>query len=382
MKNDSVFQQVKIQVNDNEPVIYLRFHAVSVGGTTTLGLAYIDDVSVTKLSVSPNDATLTDLNYNGISIDGFVATTLEYAKEVLYSEEKITMGGTTNNPAATKVITNPTNLRGTLAERTGSVKVTSQDGTATKTYKIVFTISEYIYKVGFATTGNDLSHMPGWKSAFTTTSNTVPMGNHDYFPGTAAMKFVRGQPDKIGYLNTAKYIKSDSLFFWLAVENPDGVENLLVEKRVGGGVKVMVANITSSKMTGEWQLFKYKIGETDSTEIILTPTITPESPTCRIWIDDLAMKGKKVGGTVAVKESTGSLISVYPNPASEQINVNMHKATFTSVEVYDLTGRPVMKRSIEKDAFTLDISTLPRGVYMLTFRDGIRSSSQRFVKIK
>jgi glucosylceramidase len=291
------------------------------------------------------------------------------------------MGGTTNNPAATKLITNPTNLRGTLAERTGSVKVTSQDGTATKTYKIVFTISEYIYKVGFATTGNDLSHMPGWRSAYTTTSNTVPMGNHDYFPGTAAMKFVRGQSDKIGYLNTAKYIKSDSLFFWLAVENPDGVENLLVEKKVGGGVKIMVDNITSSKMSGEWQLFKYKIGETDSTEIIFTPTLTSEGAT-RIWIDDLALKGKKVGGTVAVKETAGSLISVYPNPASDQLNVIMHKAPFTSVEVYDLTGRPVMKRNIEKDAFSLNISNLPRGVYMITFRDGIRSSSQRFVKIK
>ena len=92
------------------------FHAASVNGTAALGLCYIDDVSVTKMEISPNDATLTDLTFNGTSIESFTASNLVYTMEVPYNVEQILMGGTPNNPSATVVIINPTNLRGYEAD--------------------------------------------------------------------------------------------------------------------------------------------------------------------------------------------------------------------------------------------------------------------------
>ncbi len=382
MKNDSVFQLVNVAVNDAAPELYIRFHAASVNGTAALGLCYIDDVSVTKMEISPNDATLTDLTFNGTSIESFTASNLDYTMEVPYNVEQILMGGTPNNPSATVVITNPTNLRGYEADRTGTVKVTSQDGTVTKSYKIVFTVSDYIYKIGFVNTGDGVMPLPGWRGGYTYTTNTVVPGggNHGTFTGLAALKFMRGQPDKIGYLTSAKYIKSDTLSFWLAVDQPDGVENLLVEKKVGGGVSIMLDNITSARMTGEWQNFKYFIGEADSTQIILTPTLTAEGLT-RIWIDDLSMKGKKVSGLSIKETAADKSIEVFPNPVSDILNIDLQKATYTSLEVCDPTGRVLISEIIDNQTFTLDVLNLKNGVYFITFKGDNISYTKRFIKM-
>lgn len=379
MENDSVFQLVNIGVNDAASELYIRFHATSVNGTAALGLCYIDDVSVTKMALEPNDATLTDFTFNGTSIDGFTASNLVYAMEVAYNVEQILMGGIPNNPNAVLTITNPTNLRGYEADRTGSVKVTSQDGTATKTYKIVFTVSDFIYKIGFVNTGDGVMPMPGWRGGYTYTSATIPMGNHGVFTGPAALKFMRGQPDKIGYLTSAKYIKSDTLTFWLAVDQPDGVENLLVEKKVNGGVSIQLDNITSSRMTGQWQKFTYFIGETDSTQIIFTPTLTPEGLT-RIWIDDLSLKGVKVSGLSVPEKGADVMLSVYPNPAKDFLTIQLPDLELTTLAVSDASGRDVLVKNIEGKAFTIDVQYLPSGIYFIAFKGINHSFTKRFVK--
>jgi hypothetical protein len=379
MENDSIFQLVNLTVNDPATELYIRFRAASINGTNVLGLCYIDDVSVTKLAVAPNDATLTDLSYNGLTVEGFTASNLTYNVEVPYHVEQITMAGVANNPSATLSITNPTNLRGYEADRTGTVQVTSQDGTVVKSYKIVFTVSDYIFKVGFTTTGDGVMPLPGWSGGYTYTSITIPMGNHDKFPGPAAMKFMRGQPDKIGYLITAKYVKVDTLTFYLAVDQPDGVENLLVEKKVLGGVNIMLGNIASSDMTGEWQKFSYFIGETDSTQIVFTPTLTAEGLT-RIWIDDLSLKGKKVSGLAIPENSKETNFSIYPNPASDLLNVEFPDNSYSNLTINDLTGRIILTKETHQPFVTLDINNLQKGIYIIKINGPHKSLTRKFIK--
>lgn len=363
MKNDSVFQQVNINVSDAAPVIYIRFHATSVNGTASLGLCYIDDVSITKLALSPTDATLTDLTYNGTTVPNFTASTLEYQVEVPYYILQETVAGTPNNPAATLTVTQPVNLLGTLAERTGTVSVKSADGTVTKNYKITFTVSKYIYKIGFEKTGDGVMPLPGWTGGYTYTSTTIPMGNHGVFTGAAALKFMRGQPDKIGFLITAKYTMADTLNFWLAVDQADGVEQLMIEKRVNGGVKIPIANITSSMMSPDWQQFTYAIKETDSTEIIFTPTLTSEGLT-RIWIDDLSLTGKPRQLSVEENEG-GAKIVIGPNPAHNFLNIHIQDNSFKMFEIYNLTGIKVLAGSFEGSGKIIPVNNLPAGIYFL-----------------
>jgi hypothetical protein len=378
MKNDSVFQSCTVNINDGAPEIYIRFHATSVNGTASLGLCYIDDVSVTKKALSPSDATLADLTYNGTSVSNFTATTLLYQVEVPYFVEQALVAGTPNNPSAVLTITQPANLLGNQAERTGTVSVKSPDGTVTKDYKIVFTVSKYIFKVGFEKTGDGVMPLPGWTGGYTYTSTTIPMGNHGVFPGTAAMKFMRGQPDKIGFLITAKYTKADTLNFWLAVDQADGVEQLLIEKRVNGGVKIPIANITSSMMSADWQQFTYAIKETDSTEIILTPTLTSEGLT-RIWIDDFSLTGKP--RQVSVPEQPGlSRIEIGPNPASEFINIRTSGKQYQLVEIFSVTGSRVFSGPISDNAMVVNVKNFPAGIYFVSLSGSSGKEIRKFIR--
>ncbi len=374
----SVYQKVTIGVKDPAPEIYLRLHAVSVNGTASLGLCYVDDISVTKLAVSPGDATLTELKYDTISIEGFTATNLIYQMELPYYYDHVTVSGTPNNPNATVTITNPTYLRGTEAERTGTVSVTSPDGTSTKAYKIIFTLSDYIYALGFNKTGDGVMPLKGWTGGYTYTSTTIPMGDHGTFPGPAALKFMRGQPDKIGFLITAKYVKSDTLNFWLAVDQGDGIEQLLIEKRVLGGVKVALANLLAADMSPNWQQFTYPIKENDSTEIIFTPTLTSEGLT-RIWIDDLSMKGKKVPSAVPQLTSSQN-ITLFPNPVSTFLNVRLNASVFTSFDIYNVTGSSVYSSEVNQNLLTIDMRNWKAGVYFVTFSGAAAVSTMKIIK--
>jgi hypothetical protein len=80
-----------------------------------------------------SDATLSDLSLDGTTITGFSALTLTYNISFPANTTAIpVVTATTNDPAAGKVITQATNLTGTLAQRTATVVVTAQDGTTTK----------------------------------------------------------------------------------------------------------------------------------------------------------------------------------------------------------------------------------------------------------
>jgi hypothetical protein len=380
MEDDSTWQLVNVNINDAAPELYIRLHATAVGGTNTLGLCYVDDISVTKLEANPSDATLIDLSYNGTPVPGFTSATLVYNIEVPYYVEHATVAGNPNNLSATVAITQPTNLRGYEADRTGTVQVTSADGSTVLSYKIIFTVSDYIYKVGFSVTGDGVMPIPGWRGGYTYTSVTIPLGNHGTYSGDAALKFMRGQPDKIGYLNTAKYIKSDTLSFWLSVSDPDGVEQLTVEKKVLGGISVPLGLIASADMSSsEWKLFTYPIKENDSTEIILTPTLTAEGIT-RIWIDDLAMKGKKVSG-ISVPEADKDLqVSVFPNPAHNEVSVKLGSHLLNLLEVSDMLGNSILSKKINQKEFNMDIGSWPSGVYFFTFKGSGKSTRVKVVK--
>lgn len=73
-----------------------------------------------------------------------------------------------------------------------------------------------------------------------------------------------------------------------------------------------------------------------------------------------------------------SAISIYPNPVAEQLHLN-NIGEQTNASVYDLAGKLIFQKEIEKDA-TLNVATLPAGSYMLMLRFGDKVINQRFIK--
>ena len=75
--------------------------------------------------------------------------------------------------------------------------------------------------------------------------------------------------------------------------------------------------------------------------------------------------------------TTEAIFRIYPNPASKQLTVVGGENY--QVSFYDLTGQLVMQPSQLKGVQQLDISHIPRGLYMVRLRSGAQQKVQRIV---
>jgi len=83
--------------------------------------------------------------------------------------------------------------------------------------------------------------------------------------------------------------------------------------------------------------------------------------------------------SVGIQESTANTISIYPNPASDFLQITSHDANkATSLTIYSYNGQAVFQTNIAADGEKLNISHLSSGAYMLvlTTNNGIVSTKK------
>ena len=65
------------------------------------------------------------------------------------------------------------------------------------------------------------------------------------------------------------------------------------------------------------------------------------------------------------KLQKNTVVSVYPNPATQYIQVRDIAQNIQQVEVYNIMGRKMLNFKLKEKGEKLDISSLPRGMYMV-----------------
>ena len=70
-----------------------------------------------------------------------------------------------------------------------------------------------------------------------------------------------------------------------------------------------------------------------------------------------------------------SSLTVYPNPATDKIQVSLRGNAPSEITITDMTGRTV----IQGNTATLDVSALSTGMYMLTARYGTETKTETFI---
>lgn len=77
-----------------------------------------------------------------------------------------------------------------------------------------------------------------------------------------------------------------------------------------------------------------------------------------------------------------NLLSIYPNPASETININFSSTSKNiSIKLFDATGRLVKNlENVKSGENTINVSELEGGLYLINANDGKSSVTKRFVK--
>ena len=67
----------------------------------------------------------------------------------------------------------------------------------------------------------------------------------------------------------------------------------------------------------------------------------------------------------AVDMADGISLSVYPNPASERVSIVLNGSESAEAILFDINGRAVSTVTLHEGQNTVEISNLPKGVYML-----------------
>jgi hypothetical protein len=72
-------------------------------------------------------------------------------------------------------------------------------------------------------------------------------------------------------------------------------------------------------------------------------------------------------------------LSVYPNPASEVINVSVNKTVEAIISVFDVTGKVVKTSLLNGVSSSFTTSGLTDGVYYVNITDGVSTSTQKVI---
>ena len=86
---------------------------------------------------------------------------------------------------------------------------------------------------------------------------------------------------------------------------------------------------------------------------------------------------KIIGETMGVNDQNQNTISVYPNPTSDYLNITSNKSVDT-VSIYSAEGK--LLQTINGNTTQIDISSYPKGVYLVTIQSGKITKTQKVVK--
>ncbi|MEZ4779622.1 MAG: GEVED domain-containing protein [Flavobacteriaceae bacterium] len=88
-------------------------------------------------------------------------------------------------------------------------------------------------------------------------------------------------------------------------------------------------------------------------------------------------------GSFSIKAYTRAVaddITLYPNPAKAQLNIEISDRSFEEILIYSVNGQLVKKLNPNVDSLTIDVSEFSSGMYFVQFISEGKAVSKRFIK--
>lgn len=353
---------------------------------------YLDNVYFYRPAVDPlTNADLTDLKVDATTVSGFGPGTINYSVGLpggTVIVPQIT-AVTTSNPSATTVITQSLAIPGSA-----TVVVTAADAITTKTYTISFFIEGPAIKAPTAPNRTPSDVISLYSDVYT---NIAPINwNPGWTPGISTVSFVQIQGD-----NTIKVTKGpDSFFPADAAAAPhsnlttfeymhmdywtdDAAVGLVLNPKLsqwGGGageVAGYVYTLPISSTGGAWVSVNIPLSNFTSTSNLTdVAQVVWQSNATGLYLDNIYFYK---GTALAVSKFETSKIKMYPNPVSNELNIEANSA-IQKIAVYNVLGQEVLSSSPKANSAKLQTSSLQNGVYIIkTTIDDVESSS-KFIK--
>jgi hypothetical protein len=72
-------------------------------------------------------------------------------------------------------------------------------------------------------------------------------------------------------------------------------------------------------------------------------------------------------------------LSVYPNPSSGNITINGNNITGAQVTIRNITGETMLQEELDNNNYNMDLSYLPKGVYLIEISKGNERATQKLI---
>lgn len=362
--------------------------APALPGTATVLVTAEDGITqltyTINFTVAPpsSDATLkwikwgpaTD-NNNKVLVTGFLGSTLTYTVTVPSDMTAAGMAASVNftppsgSPGATLVVNQPSTLTGTVAQRTGSVVVTAQDGVTTLTYTVIFQVPQaatYNFKEGFV-----ICPPAGW-NATTNVGSTTASNNVGIYPGTTSPKFKWVAPTDGGTLTTGPNNTGGVLEFYVKVLDNNVANNLhlYIEKSYNNTDWILVAQdpMPLTGATSNWYQVSLTLNDNNPTLYLRfrASATYGTNATGLFYLDDISLSALSLAdATLSDLKVNGTTIAGF-SPAT--INYN-YLVPAGSVTVPTVTATPAQSAATVQVLPTASIPGITSVV--VTAPDGI-----------
>ncbi|WP_299364829.1 T9SS type A sorting domain-containing protein, partial [Winogradskyella sp.] len=79
------------------------------------------------------------------------------------------------------------------------------------------------------------------------------------------------------------------------------------------------------------------------------------------------------------KEEELQRVSLYPNPANDKLEITS-RLPMDGLSIMDINGRELDRIEVSTKNYTLDVSSLSKGIYFLKIQSREFKSTQKFIK--
>lgn len=108
----------------------------------------------------------------------------------------------------------------------------------------------------------------------------------------------------------------------------------------------------------------------------VTIVISEEAPGNRVAIDNLSWT---CYSSLSNEEFSQETFNIYPNPVSNQLNIQLNSTEKTQIEIYNILGKRVLTKTIHQSQ-TIQLDNLNSGVYILKLTQNNSTISKKLIK--
>lgn len=319
------------------------------------------------------NATLSDLQIDAATIDGFSPSLLSYVVELPEGTSSVpTVTATTAEEGANAVVNDAVSLPGTT-----TVVVTAEDLTTIVTYHILFALQPSAAPSPTINEANVISVYSDAFSANIATNLNPAWGQSTVFSeiqidGNNTLKYAGLNYQGIDYtsvdVSKLEYVHLD--YF---TNDASALEFYLI----AGGENYYDIEAELGITPGEWvsvdiPLSYYSAAGRDLSAAYQFKTTGNGT----VFLDNLYFWSSSPLG---LEEAEKAEISLYPNPATDIVRLEAD-SYIKFVEIFDKTGRRILTKELNFNSGILDVSTLNAGIYIL--RINAENSSQTIKLLK